>query len=321
MSRRTTSRRALAVVAALVGIALVATGCSSSGTSATASGSASPSPSPSASASAGTSAGAQLTGTGDVSVLYAGSLLDLMEKTVGPGYDRATGFTFQGQGAGSNALATQISGKTVKADVFISASPAVNELLEGAKNGDWVSWYATFASSKLVIGINPKSSFAADLRSKPWYDVVGESGFRLGSTDALTDPKGKLSVTALGSAAKSENKPELATIAKSYDNVQPEESLVARLQAGQLDAAFFYASEAKAAGLETIPVTGQDLKATYTVTEVNHAPNSKGAEAFIQYLLGENGRADMKKLGYDLTSPATVTGTGVPKSLSSYVTK
>jgi molybdate/tungstate transport system substrate-binding protein len=306
MSRRTPSRRLLAV-----GAALVATGCSSSGETAQ----------KSTSPGAGSSAGAQLTGTGDVSVLYAGSLLDLMEKTVGPAFDKATGFTFQGQGAGSNALATQISGKTVKADVFISASPAVNETLEGEKNGDWVSWYATFASSKLVIGINPKSSFAADLRSKPWYDVVGESGFRLGSTDALTDPKGKLSVTALDSAAKSENKPELATIAKSYNNVQPEESLVARLQAGQLDAAFFYASEAKAAGLETIPLTGQDLKATYTVTEVNRAPNSTGAEAFIQYLLGSKGRADMKEFGYDLTTPATVTGTGVPKTLSSLVTK
>ncbi|AMM21769.1 hypothetical protein AX769_18470 [Frondihabitans sp. PAMC 28766] len=302
-------RRILTLSAAALGIALVATGCSSSNSTST----------PSASA---TKAGAsQITGTGNVSVLYAGSLLGLMENTVGPAYDKATGFTFAGMGAGSNALATEISGKTMKADVFISAAPAVNQMLEGSTNGDWVSWYATFASSKLVIGINPKSKFAADLTSKPWYDVVGEPGFKLGSTDALTDPKGKLSVEALNNAAKSENKPALATIAKSYNNVQPEESLVARLQAGQLDAAFFYASEAKAAKLQTIPLTGQNLKAIYTITEVNHAPNSKGAQAFIQYLLGSKGQAAMKKFGYDITSPATVTGTGVPKSLSSLVSK
>lgn len=310
------ARRMAPLAAVVVAVALLA-GCSSSTPSAgtsTAAGSASSGTSTSTSPSPTSTL---TTGTGNVSVLYAGSLVNLMEKTVGPTFDKATGFTFEGQGAGSNALATMITGKTVKADVFVSASPKVNKLLEGSANGDWTTWYATFASSRLVIGINPKSTFASALRSKPWYDVVGESGFKLGSTDALTDPKGALSVTALENAAKSESKPALATIAKSYNNVQPEESLVARLQAGQLDAAFFYASEAKAAGLETIPLTGQDLKASYTITKIKGAPNSSGADSFIQYLLGSEGQADMKKFGYDLTVPATVTGTGVPASLKS----
>lgn len=297
-----TARRAAALLAVAASVALAASACSSSDTSSTSSSTPKPT-------------STLIQGTGDVTVLYAGSLVDLMEKTVGPAYDEATGFTFQGRGAGSGALATLIKGKTVKADVFVSASPKVNTTLEGSANGGFVSWYASFASSNLVIGINPKSSFAADLTSKPWYDVVGEPGFKLGSTDALTDPKGALSVTALENAAKSESKPELATIAKSYNNVQPEESLVGRLQAGQLDAAFFYASEAKAAGLTTIPLTGQDLKATYTVTKLAGAPDSDGADAFIQYLLGKEGQADMKKFGYDLISPAEVTGTGVPKAL------
>lgn len=298
-------RRYAALSAAAVSLALIASGCSSSTPSSSTS---TPATKPAASA--------PITGTGNVEVLYAGSLLDLMEKTVGPAYDKATGFTFQGQGAGSNALATMITGKTVKADVFVSAAPDVNKMLEGSANGDFVSWYATFASSKLVIGINPKSSFASQLTSKPWYDVVGEPGFKLGSTDALTDPKGALSVTALDTAAKTEKKPALATLAGSFKNVQPEESLVARLQAGQLDAAFFYASEAKAANLQTIPLKGQDLKATYTVTQLKGAPNAQGASSFIQYLLGPAGQKDMKKFGYDLTVPATVTGTGVPKALT-----
>lgn len=294
--------RVPALLALVVVVAVAVAGCSGAST-----GSASPEPS---------STSAIARGSGTVQVLYAGSLVDLMEKTVGPAYDDATGYTFQGQGAGSGALATMIKGRTVKADVFVSASPKVNETLEGAANGDWVSWYAAFASSKLVLGINPKSSFAKQLRSKPWYDVVGEKGFRLGSTDALTDPKGALSVTALESAAKSESKPELEAIATSYDDVQPEESLVGRLQSGQLDAAFFYASEAKAAGIETIPLTGQDLKATYTVTKLKGAPNSKGADAFIAYLLGDDGRKALTGFGYDLQTPAVVTGTGVPASLS-----
>jgi molybdate/tungstate transport system substrate-binding protein len=294
--------RVSAAVALSVAVAAAVASCSSgsSGTS---------SPSPTASSD-------QITGTGTTRVLYAGSLVDLMEKQIGPGYDDTTGFTFQGTGAGSSALATQIKGKTTKADVFVSASPDVNTTLEGADNGDWVSWYATFASSKLVIGYDPQSKYADELTSKDWYDVIGQDGFRFGSTDAQLDPKGKLGNQALEDAATEHDKPELAALAKGFDTVQPEESLVGRLQAHQLDAGFFYASEAKAAGIKTVPLTGEDLKAVYTITRVAHAPNADGADAFIQYLLGPKGQAVLSKNGYDLTTPAAVTGSGVPDSLS-----
>jgi molybdate/tungstate transport system substrate-binding protein len=304
--------RGIAAGALVLGIAVAVSACSSSST---------PAASTSASASSGTGTAAQISGTGTVNVLYAGSLVDLMEKQVGPAYDSATGFTFQGTGAGSSALATEIKGKTTKADVFISAAPDVNTTLEGSANGDWVQWYATFASSKLVIGYNPKSSFASQLQSKPWYKVIGQSGFKFGSTDAQLDPKGKLGNQALTDAATKHDEPALADLAKGFDSVQPEESLVGRLQAGQLDAGFFYASEAKAAGIPTVPVTGEDLKAIYTITQVAGAPNAQGAQAFIQYLLGKKGQATLAKNGFDVTTPATVTGSGVPKSLKGYVAK
>jgi hypothetical protein len=76
-----------------------------------------------------------------VNVLYAGSLVNLMEHSLGPRFDQATGSTFQGFSAGSTELAMQIKGKAgpAEGDVFISASPAVNADLEGAANGNWVS--------------------------------------------------------------------------------------------------------------------------------------------------------------------------------------
>jgi hypothetical protein len=40
-----------------------------------------------------------------------------------------------------------------------------------------VSWHATFATSTLVLGYHPKSRFAQELRTKPWYQVVGWPGF------------------------------------------------------------------------------------------------------------------------------------------------
>src|SRR5450759_2524646 len=40
-----------------------------------------------------------------VSVAYAGSLVNLMEKKVGPAFTQATGYPYQGEGKGSSALA------------------------------------------------------------------------------------------------------------------------------------------------------------------------------------------------------------------------
>jgi molybdate/tungstate transport system substrate-binding protein len=101
-----------------------------------------------------------------VNVLYAGSLVNLMEHGVGPAFDKASGDTFQGYAGGSSALANQIKGKLRQGDVFVSASPKVNDSLMGSANGDWVSWYVTFAQSPLVIGYNASSKFAGDLQSK-----------------------------------------------------------------------------------------------------------------------------------------------------------
>src|SRR5664280_665149 len=41
-----------------------------------------------------------------VDVLYAGSLLDLMQQQIGPAFHKATGYTVTGFSAGSSALST-----------------------------------------------------------------------------------------------------------------------------------------------------------------------------------------------------------------------
>jgi molybdate/tungstate transport system substrate-binding protein len=253
--------------------------------------------------------------SGPVDVLYAGSLVNLMEKQIGPGFKEATGYTLVGFAAGSTALATQIKGGIRQGDVFISASPAVNETLMGPKNGNWVSWYVTYATSPLVLGYNPHSKFAHDLQTMPWYQVIIQPGFLVGRTDPAIDPKGKLTVSALKDAAVKYNEPKLKAIATDPSTVYPEETLVGRLQAGQLDAGFFYTSEAKAANIPTVPLTGETEKATYTVTILNRAPHQAGAEAFVNYFLGPMGKAILEQDGFTLVAPSKVTGTGVPPSV------
>src|ERR1700750_916331 len=120
--------------------------------------------------------GAASADAGKVEVLYAGSLVNLMERSVGPAFEKETGVHFQGYAAGSNKIANEIKGKLRRGDVFISASPKVNTSLMGAANGDHVTWYVNFAESPLMIGYNPQSKFAAQFKSKRWDQVVQEPG-------------------------------------------------------------------------------------------------------------------------------------------------
>jgi molybdate/tungstate transport system substrate-binding protein len=250
-------------------------------------------------------------------VLYAGSLVNLITKQVGPAFQTASGYSVTGAGAGSTALVTDIKGKVYKGDVFISASPTATKTLIGSANGDWVSWYVSFASSNVVLGYNPKSKFASVIKSEPWYKAITTPGLKLGFTDPATDPKGKLVAEALSDTAKAKNLPALTTIENDKGDVFPEETLVARLQAGQLDAAFFYTVEATPVSIPTVPLTGADLKATYTISTLKGAPNEPGAEAFTAYLLGPSGQAVLKQDGFDLITPPKVTGSGVPATVQS----
>jgi molybdate/tungstate transport system substrate-binding protein len=292
----------------LLGVALLAAACSSS-TKVSA-----PTSLPTPTSS--TPASAAPKGSGPVDVLYAGSLVDLMTKDIGPGFESATGYTFNGTSGDSGSLANEIKGKTIVGDVYISANPSKNTGLEGASNGNWVSWYALFATSPLVLGYNPKSKFAQDLKTEPWYEVLAQPGILVGRTDPATDPKGVLTVTALEEAAKTYNLPALTHLATEPSNVFPENTLVGRLQSGQLDVGFFYGVEAAAANIATVPLTGipSGLEAKYTVTVLNNAPHMSGGNAFVEYLLGSQGSAALTKAGMTLLQPVSVSGTP-PSSL------
>ncbi|HEX3779952.1 MAG TPA: substrate-binding domain-containing protein [Pseudonocardiaceae bacterium] len=242
--------------------------------------------------------------SGKVQVLYAASLENLMEKDLGPDYTKASGVQFEGTPAGSTELVSDIKGKVKPADVFISASTDANSGLMGSANGGWESWYATFATAPLVIGYNPKSKFANDLKTKPWQQVITEPGFLFGSTDPKLDPKGKLGAQAL----------QMESLPATTAQVFPEEQLVARLSTGQLDAGFFYSSEAADAKIPTITLGSVQLKATYTVSVLNKAPNSAAGTSFVSYLLGSDGLALLRKHGLQLQT-VKVTGTGTPSSL------
>jgi molybdate/tungstate transport system substrate-binding protein len=255
--------------------------------------------------------------SGDVDVFSAGSLDTLMTKSVGPAFHAATGYTLVDTSHASGTLAADIKNKVAVADVFVSASPAVDTTLEGTANGDWVSWYAAFATSPEVLGYYPKSKFAKDLQTMPWYKVITLPGFRLGRTDPSQDPGGVLAAKALEETATAQHLPALKTLATETSDVYAENPEEADIQTGQLDGAFMYEADANSQASPFVKLTGTDLAGDYTITLVNKAPHLAAAEAFIKFLLGPTGQAEMKADNFNIVSPATVTGSGVPSALAS----
>lgn len=292
-----------------------------------------------------------------VSVAYAGSLVNLMEKKIGPAFTQTTGYPYQGEGKGSSALANEIKGKLSFPDIFISASSAVNTTLMGAANGNYVSWYAPFIRTSLVIGYSPSSKFAADFQaaasgSKTWYQVLEEPGMRIGRTDPALDPKGVRTIIAMELAEKYYNQPGLTSkilgASNNTSQIFPEEDLVARLGLGQLDAGFFYLNEVTDAKLPYITLPAQinmsdpSLNSTYaqasytdpkthlvtkgsaiiyTITILNTSKNKAGAIAFVQYIFSQPGQAFFTNDGLSLVTPK-ISGdaTAVPPQLQSLFT-
>ena len=292
---------------------------------------------------------------GTVNVAYAGSLVNVMEHQLGPAFQAATGYTYQGKGAGSTALANQIKGKLIAPDIFISASAAAYAPLEGAANGNVVRWYMSFAATQMVIGYSPKSAFAARLQAAangatPWYTVLETPGLRIGRTDPALDPKGVNTLLTLRLAETYYHQPDLSQrilgAANNPAQIFPEEELVARLTSGQLDAGFFYLNEVKDAGLPYMTLPAQinlgdpAQKATYaqahytdakgntqtgkpilySVTIPATVKNAAGAAAFVQYLLGSGGQGLLRADGIE---PIAIIFSGdaaaVPSALSQYV--
>ena len=255
-----------------------------------------------------------------VAVLYAGSLVSLMERGIGPAFARATGGRFEGYPGGSKALAMQIKGHLRRADVFVSASPTADDALTGGANGDLVRWYVRFAQSPLVIGYAPSSRFAGLFRSHPWYEVLAMPGIRIGRTDPALDPKGALTVALMRHAEEVTHRPGLAeAVLGAPDDpaeVRPEPDLIGRLQSGQIDAGFFYSTEVHDLRIPSVALPPDvALAAHYTATVPTDAADPEAGARFVAFLLGRTASGIMRAHGLDTVTPTASDPAAVPASI------
>ncbi len=264
-----------------------------------------------------------------VNVAYAGSLVALMERSIGPAFNK-TRYEFRGEAKGSVALANFIREGLRNPDVFISADPAVLESLQAAPHPP-VKWYVSFASARLLIGYSEKSHFAASLREAAQHrrsiaSVLVQPGLRIGRTDPAIDPKGYRTLIALQLAEHYYHTPGLARrVLGAADNsaqLFPEETLLVRLESGDLDAAFLYSTESAPRNIATIELPAAinlgDIKLAriygkasvrigrktivgspivYALTIPERAVNKRGAIAFVNFLFSKAAQHLLQRSG------------------------
>jgi len=302
-------------------------------------------------AATGTSAARRTHGVADVA--YAGSLEYLNERIVGPAFRRATGDGYEGRGGGSFGLANEIAAGEIAPNVFESIGSAPILRLEPR----FTHWYVAFASSPLVLAYNPRTAFAprfaalakagGNLSSSELLrllTLLETPGMQLGRTNPNTDPQGQAFYEMIELAAQRVHAPAGTTtrILGPVDNpaqVFSETSLEARLQAGQLDAASAFRSQATQLHLPYVALPasinfgspslaaryarasltladGQVVHGVPLVVDATEIGTRGGAaaRAFLRWVLSPRGQAEFRAGGYATFRPILV-GRGIPRSV------
>ena len=287
--------------------------------------------------------------SGTANVAYAASLAYLNEQVFGPAFTKANGYQYQGTPGPSDGLSAEIAAKTIFPNVFISVGGKAIESL----GPTFSKWYIQYASTSIVLAYNPASKYASQFQAiasgkKPVADLftlMEQPGFQLGRTDPNTDPQGRAFIYMLELAQMKYHLPK-DTVTKilggppgsaKSTQIFEETALDSRLQAGQVDAASAYLSQAKQLHLSYItlppdinlgdasfadqyakasititsssgPVTKTGSPLTLDITTIAGAKDAAAGNAFVAYVLSPAGRAlYANQGGYTLLTP-TLTG-------------
>ena len=292
-------------------------------------------------------------GQGKVFVMYAGSLLKTFEVSLGPSFQKDTGYTYVGEGKGSVQIANLIIDGFRKPDIFVSAGTIPIVKLMNNKPS-LANWLIKFASAEMVIAYSSNSHFYADLEKArtgiiPWYKVISENGFKFGRTDPELDPKGYNMIISANLSNIYYNdstiKQRILGDDRNPKQIFPEETLNSILEAGQVDAMAAYKHEAISRGLSFIALPSQinlgnpDFssfykKASYTfsnngkvaqgepvyfsITIPNANKNIDGAISFMNYLISsDKGKLILERQGLDYLKVPIIEGnkSKIPSSI------
>ncbi len=291
--------------------------------------------------------------SGTANVAYASSLQYLNTQVAGPAFTKSTGYKFSGTGGAAGTLSSEIAAHELPAtNVFESVGSDNITPLEPK----FTKWYVQYAGNKMVLAYNPSSKYAAQFEAiasgkeplKDLFTLLQTPGLKLGRTDPNQDPQGRYFIEMLELAQMYYDLPA-DTVTKiigsplnsaTSPQIYAESSLDSTLEAGELDAASAYYTQAielhlhyialpDAINLGSMADAAQYAKASITTTNGTVHSGAPlvlditiigqavpAAVAFVKYTLSPAGIAQYKAGGFTLYTP-TGYGTGIPAAITS----
>ncbi|GAA1300386.1 molybdate ABC transporter substrate-binding protein [Saccharothrix xinjiangensis] len=222
-------------------------------------------------------------GTGEVVVFAAASLTGTFTR-LGEDFEAANpGAAVEFNFAGSSALARQIN-QGAPVDVFAAADPATMAQVRDA--GGVVAPPTAFARNRLRIAV-PRGNPAG---------ITGLADFgEAEATIALCAEQ-----VPCGAAAKRAF--EAAGVTPRPDTLEQDvKAVLTKVRLGEVDAALVYATDVEAAAgeVEGIGFPEADKAVNdYPIAPLAKAPNAAGAQAFVDYVLSDKGRAVLTEAGF-----------------------
>ncbi|HEX2291757.1 MAG TPA: molybdate ABC transporter substrate-binding protein [Gaiellaceae bacterium] len=216
---------------------------------------------------------------GEGLTVYAASSLTEVFQELDPGHR----YNF----AGSDELATQIR-EGGAADLYAAASPRYPEEL---REDGLVGEPRVFATNQLVLIVpdeNPRViQTVADLGRPGTKLVIGAQGVPVG--DYTRDVLAELGLSRV-----------LERVVSEEENVK---GVVGKVALGEADAGFVYATDARAAGDDVRAIDlprAAAIDIRYPIAVVESTGRRDDAEAFVERLLGPEGREALAAAGFGL---------------------
>ncbi|PKP42346.1 MAG: tungstate ABC transporter substrate-binding protein WtpA [Bacteroidetes bacterium HGW-Bacteroidetes-10] len=261
--------------------------------------------------------------SGDLIIFHAGSL-SMPFKAIADTFMKIhPGVNVLAEASGSIDAARKITELNRPCDIMASADYSV---IDNLLVPEFADDNIKFAANEMAIVFNDKSRYASQIDSSNWAEILMKEDVAFGRADPNSDPCGYRTLLTLKLAGVNSEK----FTEKDRKFMRPKEvDLLALLDVNAVDYIFLYKSVAVQHNLrytqlpesvnlsnpnlndvyskvsvqvrgakpgETMTMNGEAM--VYGVTVLRDAPNKKAAEAFIEFLLSEEGgRKILREMG------------------------